>query len=131
MHYKLKLFNLFFCLSVSASVRFVCYSFSTIAYRLLWRAFLNNRSSNIFSISDWHKTLYTFPVLQDVNCFFSRYHINPGEDLLPFARRTASILHGMDSTRSWKHSFEILHLLQVYKFASRNCCRFVRYTFML
>lgn len=95
--YKLKLFDLFFCLSVSASMWFLCCSFPTIAYRLLWHTFLNNQSSNIFSISLWHKTLNTFPVLQDINCFFypvpHPYWVGPH----PFALRTTLILRGMDS----------------------------------
>ncbi len=47
----------------------------------------------------------------------------------PFAFRTALILHGIDSSRCWKHSSEILvHIVMT---ASRSCCRFFGRTSMM
>ncbi len=46
-----------------------------------------------------------------------------------FALRTALILRGIDSTRCWKHSSEILvHIVMI---ASHSCCRFVGCTSMM
>ncbi len=47
----------------------------------------------------------------------------------PFAFRTALILCGIDSTRCWKHSSEIL--VHIDMIASRSCCRFVGCTSMM
>ncbi len=47
----------------------------------------------------------------------------------PFAFRTVLILRGIDSTRCWKHSSEIL--VQIDMIASRSCCRFVVCTSMM
>ncbi len=47
----------------------------------------------------------------------------------PFAFRTALILRGIDSTRFWKHSSEIL--VHIDMIASRSCCRFVGFTSMM
>ncbi len=47
----------------------------------------------------------------------------------PFASRTALILCGIDSTRFWKHSSEIL--VHIDMIASRSCCRFVGCTSMM
>ncbi len=44
----------------------------------------------------------------------------------PFAFRTALILRGIDSTRCWKHSSDIL--VHINMIASCSCCRFVGYT---
>ncbi len=45
------------------------------------------------------------------------------QDWTPFAFRTAFILRGIESTRCWKYSSEILvHLDMI---VSRSCCRFV------
>lgn len=46
-----------------------------------------------------------------------------------FALRIASNLHGVDSTRCWKHTFEIL--VHVDRIASHNCCRFGSWTRVL
>ncbi len=46
------------------------------------------------------------------------YRVGP-----PFAFRTALILRGIDSTRCWKHSSEIL--VHIDMIASHSCCRFV------
>ncbi len=46
-----------------------------------------------------------------------------------FAFRTALILRGIDSTRCWNHSSEIL--VHIDMIASRSCCRFVVCTFMM
>ncbi len=47
----------------------------------------------------------------------------------PFVFRTALILRGIDSTRCWKHSSEILvHIVMI---ASHSCCRFVVCTSMM
>ncbi len=52
------------------------------------------------------------------------YRVGP-----PFAFRTALILRGVDSTRCWKHSSEILvHIVMI---ASHSCCRFVGCTSMM
>ncbi len=40
-----------------------------------------------------------------------------------FAFRSALILHGIDSTRCWKHSSDIL--VHIDMIVSRSCCRFV------
>ncbi len=47
----------------------------------------------------------------------------------PFAFRTALIIRGIDSTRCWKHSSEIL--VHIDRIASRSCCRFGRFTSMM
>ncbi len=47
----------------------------------------------------------------------------------PFAFRTTLILHGIDSTRCWKHSSEFL--VHIDMIASRSCCRFVGCTSMM
>jgi len=47
----------------------------------------------------------------------------------PFDFRTALILCGIDSTRCWKHSSEIL--VHIDMIASRSCCRFVGCTSMM
>ncbi len=47
----------------------------------------------------------------------------------PFAFRTAFILRGIDSTRCWKHSSEIL--VHIDMIASRSCSRFVGCTSMM
>ncbi len=47
----------------------------------------------------------------------------------PFAFRTALILRGIDSTRCWKHSSEIL--VHIDMIESRSCCRFVGFTSMM
>ncbi len=47
----------------------------------------------------------------------------------PFAFRTASILCGIDSTRCWKHSSEML--VHIDMIASHSCCRFVVCTSMM
>ncbi len=47
----------------------------------------------------------------------------------PFAFRTALILHGIDSTRCWKNSSEIL--VHIDMIASHSCCRFVGCTSMM
>ncbi len=53
---------------------------------------------------------------------FIRYTLLvPG--LTHFAFRTALSLRGIDSTRFWKHSSEIL--VHINMIASRSCCRFV------
>ncbi len=52
------------------------------------------------------------------------YRIGP-----PFAFRTALILRGIDSTRCWKHSSEIL--VHIDMIASRSCYRFVGSTSMM
>ncbi len=52
------------------------------------------------------------------------YEVGP-----PFAFRTALILHGIDSTRCWKHSSEIL--VHINMIASHSCCRFVTCTSMI
>ncbi len=44
----------------------------------------------------------------------------------PFSFRTALILRGIDSTRCWKQSSEIL--VHIDMIASRSCCRFVACT---
>ncbi len=49
--------------------------------------------------------------------------------LSPFSFRTALILRGIDSTRCWKHSSEIL--VHIDMIASHSCCRFVGYTSMM
>ncbi len=54
----------------------------------------------------------------------SKYRVRP-----PFAFRTALILRGIDSTRCWKHSSEIL--VHIDMIASRSCSRFVDCTFMM
>ncbi len=46
-----------------------------------------------------------------------------------FAFRTALILRGIDSTRSWKHSSEML--VHIYMITSHSCCRFVVCTSMM
>ncbi len=46
-----------------------------------------------------------------------------------FSFRTALILRGIDSTRCWKHSSEILVYIDM--IASRSCCRFVGCTSMM
>ncbi len=46
-----------------------------------------------------------------------------------FAFGTALILHGIDSTRCWKHSSEIL--VHIDMIASCSCCRFVGFTSMM
>ncbi len=47
----------------------------------------------------------------------------------PFVFRTVLILCGIDSTRCWKHSSEMLvHIVMI---ASRSCCRFVGCTSMM
>ncbi len=53
-----------------------------------------------------------------------KYWVGP-----PFASRTALILCGIDSTRCWKHSSEIL--VHIDMIASRSCCRFVGSTSMM
>ncbi len=53
-----------------------------------------------------------------------KYRVRP-----PFAFRTALILCGIDSTRCWKHSSEIL--VHIDMIASRSCCRFVGCTSMM
>ncbi len=52
------------------------------------------------------------------------YRVGP-----PFVFRTALILCGIDLTRCWKHSSEILVLIDM--IASRSCCRFVGCTSMM
>ncbi len=47
----------------------------------------------------------------------------------PFAFRTALILHGIDSTRCWNHSSEIL--VHIDMIASFSSCRFVGCTSMM
>ncbi len=47
----------------------------------------------------------------------------------PFAIKTALILRGIDSTRCWKHSSEILVYIDM--IASHSCCRFVGCTSMM
>ncbi len=47
----------------------------------------------------------------------------------PFAFRTALILRGIDSTRCWKHSSEML--VNIDMIASRSCCRFVGWISMM
>ncbi len=49
--------------------------------------------------------------------------------LVPVAFRTALILRGIDSTRCWKHSSEML--VHIGTIASRSCCRFVGCTSMM
>ncbi len=49
----------------------------------------------------------------------------------PFAFRTALILRGIDSTRCWKHSSEILVHIDMIALASRSCCRIVSGTSMM
>ncbi len=47
----------------------------------------------------------------------------------PFVFRSVLILRGIDSTRCWKHSSEILvHIVMI---ASHSCCRFVVCTSMM
>ncbi len=46
----------------------------------------------------------------------------------PFFFRTALILRGIDSTRCWKHSSEMLFHIDM--IASRSCCRYVGCTSM-
>ena len=53
-----------------------------------------------------------------------QYQVRPS-----FAFRTALILHGIDPTRCWKHSSEIL--VRIYMTASYCCCRFVGCTSMM
>ncbi len=55
---------------------------------------------------------------------YIKYRVGP-----PFSFRTALILHGIDSTRCWKHSSEIL--VHIDMIASRSCCRFVGCTSMM
>ncbi len=47
----------------------------------------------------------------------------------PFAFKTALILRGIDSTRCWKHSSDIL--VHIDMIASHSCCRFVGCTSMM
>ncbi len=47
----------------------------------------------------------------------------------PFVFRTALILRGIDSTRCWKHSSEIL--VHIDMISSHSCCRFVCCTSMM
>ncbi len=47
----------------------------------------------------------------------------------PFVFRTALIICGIDSTRCWKHSSEIL--VHIDMIASHSCCRFVGCTAMM
>ncbi len=59
---------------------------------------------------------------------FIRYTL-PVPGWTPFAFRTALILCGIDSTRCWKHSSELL--VHIDMIASRSCCRFVGCTSMM
>ncbi|MEQ2293410.1 hypothetical protein AMECASPLE_033135 [Ameca splendens] len=52
------------------------------------------------------------------------YRVGP-----PLAFRTALILHGIDSTRYWKHSS--VSLVHIDMMASHRCCRFVGCTSMM
>ncbi len=70
-------------------------------------------------------TVYIFThslaTLLDTPCL---YRVGP-----TFSFRTALILRGIDSTRYWKHSSEILVHIDI--IASSSCCRFVGCTSMM
>ncbi len=77
-----------------------------------------------------HKTIYIYIYIytyththtHTLTGHFIRYTLLvPG--WTPFAFRTALIIHGIDSTRCWKHSSEIL--VHINMIASHSCCRFV------
>ncbi len=83
-----------------------------------------NKKNWIWSKSSFFLSLYIYI---DSLAFIRYTLLVPG--WTPFASRTALILHGIDSTRCWKHSSEMLvHIDMV---ASRSSCRFVGYTSMM
>ncbi len=67
----------------------------------------------------------------DINTHWPLYWVHLTSTRLdpPFAFRTALILCGIDLTRCWKHSSEIL--VHIYMIASRSYCRFVGCTSMM
>ncbi len=86
----------------------------------------NHRSAQTSFIDAWgggSNSIYTHSLatLLDTPCL---YRVGP-----TFSFRTALILHGIDSTRYWKHSSEIL--VHIDMIASSSCCRFVGCTFMM
>ncbi len=62
-----------------------------------------------------HTHIHSLATLLGTPC---KYWIGP-----PFASRTALIIRGIDSTRCWKHSSEIL--VHIDMMVSCSCCRFV------
>ncbi len=64
---------------------------------------------------------HSLATLLGTPCF---YQVGP-----PFVFRSALILRGIDSTRCWKHSSEIL--VHIDMIASHSCCRFVVCTSMM
>ncbi len=77
---------------------------------------------NSIKINEWNGWQYT------LTGHFIRYTLLV-LGWTPFSFRTALILRGIDSTRCWKHSSEILvHIVMI---ASHSCCRFVVCTSMM
>ncbi len=91
-------------------------------------------------VKGWYKYIYPYILVYECVCVYIYIYIHSltghfvRYTLLvlgwtPFVFRTALILRGIDSTRCWKHSSEIL--VHIDMRASRSCCRFVGYTSMM
>ncbi len=84
---------------------------------------LFNKQFSQFELNYWNKL--PFPWHSNLLiCTCNQYQVGP-----PFAFWTALILRGIDSTRCWKNSSEIL--VHIDMIASRSCCRFVGCAFMM
>ncbi len=69
---------------------------------------------------------HTYKYIYTHTGYFIRYTLLVGP---PFAFRMALILYGIDSSRCWKHSLEIL--VHIDMISSHSCCRIVGCTSMM
>ncbi len=100
-------------------------NFKLVRYNSSRNYLLNNL---LYNLSYWIYTyIYTTHTHTHTRHFIRYTLLVPGWP--PFAFRTALILRGIDSTRCWKHSSEIL--VHIDMIASRSCCRFVGCTSMM